>query len=157
MDFPFRKLLMKNSRLEELITGCWYATVGVDIEPTEYDHIEETDSLRIASVVFTGGRNQGSLTIAMKEDVAKEIAGKMFDIPLDQLAFDDIRDSLAEVANVLAGNLKTDFFCDNELSKPLVMQGGNEVLAMFMVDVIYQRVFVTKKGNKLLIQVCQAH
>ena len=147
---------MDNSRIEELINNCWYATTAVQIAPTEYEGIE-ADSLYIATVVFTGGENQGSLTIAMKENVAKEIAAKMFDMPLDQLVFDDIRDSLAEVANVLAGNLKTDFFCNNELSKPLVMEGGDEVLAMFMVDVIYQRAFLTEQRNQLVIQVCQTH
>ncbi len=148
---------MDNSRIEELINGCWFDTVGIHIEPTTHEDIEAADSLCIATVVFTGGEGQGSLTVAMKTDIAKRFAGKMFDIPLDQLSNDDISDSMGEIANVLAGNLKTNFFRDNELSKPLIMDGGDDVLAMFKVDAIYQKVFLTENKEPLVIQICQTY
>lgn len=146
---------MDNSRIEELIENCWFATSGIQIEPTSDEEMSVTDSLCVATVIFTGGEREGSLTVAMQEDLSKEIAGKMFELSVDELSFDDIRDSMGEVANVLAGNLKSDFFRDNELSKPLVMQGGSDLLTVFMVEVIFQKVFLTGNKKQLVIQVCQ--
>jgi len=146
---------MENTLLEELIRRCWFDTIGLAIEPLKTDMLDPADNFIISTIVFTG-QQQGSLTLMMSEKMANMVAGKMFDHPLETVSYDDIRDSLGELANVLAGNLKARFFGSSELSKPVVMQGGNSLIDTFLSDAIFQKVFSSFENERLLVQVCQA-
>jgi CheY-specific phosphatase CheX len=145
---------MDNSIINDLINKCWYDTTGLHIESTNLDELQRHEGLFIASVIFTG-KSQGSLTIAMDEALAKKITSNMFEAAIDSVSFDDIKDSIGELANVLAGNMKTDFFGSSELSKPIVMQGSDSLLSIFKIDAIFQKTFVSDKTKELIIQVCR--
>ncbi len=146
---------MENTEINKLIDNCWYDTTGLYIHATELDELSNNDELYIASIVFTGGDNQGSFTIAMGSDIARIIAGNMFQSTVEDLSDDDIRDSLGELANVLAGNLKSNFFGNSSLSKPMVLQGDDSLFSVFKIDAIFQKTFLTDKNQQLLIQVCK--
>lgn len=141
--------------INDLIQQCWYGSTGTHIEPTDIEELSSHDELFIASVVFTG-ESQGSLTIIMSETMAQTIASHMFDYPTDAVTFDDIHDSIGELANVLAGNLKTEIFGGSELSKPLVMQGNDSILSTFKIDAIFEKVYIGPSQEQLIIQICQA-
>lgn len=145
---------MDNSLINDLLNKGWQGTTGLHLESTDIDELSVHDDLCVATVVFTG-KIQGSLTIAMSEAMARNIAGKMFDYSIDSVTYDDIKDSIGELANVLAGNLKTDFFESSELSKPVVMQGTDCILSAFKIDAIFQKVFLSDNKEQLVIQVCQ--
>lgn len=148
--------MIHNDSLFEIITRCWFDTTGMPIEPVDSKEASLGGDLYIATVVFSG-KEQGSLTIAMGEALAKAVAAGMFNALLDTITFDDIKDSIGELANVLAGNMKTDFFGSSELSRPIVLQGSESFLAAFQVDAIFQRLFICGDREQLLIQVCQVN
>lgn len=60
---------MDNSVLDNIIKKCWLETTGLHVETTNLDILTKSDSLYIASVVFTGEK-KGSMTIAMEEKLA---------------------------------------------------------------------------------------
>ena len=146
--------VIENNTVQELIDKCWIDATGLQIEPTKLADLANPEDLFIASVIFSGD-NQGSLTVAMGEVLAKQLAGNMFDSSIESVSLDDIRDSIGELANVLAGNIKTDFFGNCSMAKPVVMRGSDAMISVFQIDAIFQRIFVSAKDEQILIQVCQ--
>lgn len=145
---------MDKSVINDLLSKCWLDTTHMSIQSTTLDELTDSSELYIASVIFSG-KSQGSMTIAMGESLATKIAGMMFDCEVDSVSFDDIKDSIGELVNVLAGNMKRVFFGDSELSRPIVMQGDNAILSVLGSDVVFQKTFVSGKAEQLIIQICQ--
>lgn len=148
---------MENPLISELIDACWLDTAGVAIEPTEGEDLDNDLDLYIGSVVYTKGTHQGSLSIAIPENLAKNITAKMFDTSEAEVTLDDIQDCIGEITNVLAGNLKTDFFGDNNLSKPFVSYGSSSLISSFKIDAIFQKNYSSQAGEQLVIQVCKTN
>ncbi len=144
---------MDKNVINNIISTCWLDTTHLPIQPTPLMELPDNSQLYIASIVFSG-KSQGSMTIAMGELLATKIASMMFDCELDSVSFDDIKDSIGELVNVLAGNLKTDFYGDCELSKPLVIEGSKEILSVLGADVIFQKIYISDNEEKLIIQLC---
>lgn len=145
---------MNDSVINDLIQKCWFGSTGTPIEATDLDGLTNHDELYIASIIFTG-TSEGSLTVIMSEALAKAISAATFDSPLDAVTYDDVHDCIGELANVIAGNLKTEIFGNSELSKPLVMQGNDSILATFQIDAIFQKVYVNPDKEQIIIQICQ--
>lgn len=147
---------MDYSVIHNLIDKCWSDTTKLQLNSTEHDElVNKDDDLFIASIIFSGD-SPGSMTIAMSEDLAQKIAAKMFEIDEESVSFDDIQDSIGELVNVLAGNLKQDYFQNCELSKPLVFQGSNSMLTVLGADIIFQKVFALEDEEQVIVQVCQS-
>ena len=49
----------------------------------------------------------------------------MFDLPAEQLADDDDRDVIGELANVIAGNIKALMPGSNSISLPTIVEGSD--------------------------------
>lgn len=145
---------MENNIINDIINQFWYDITRFPIESTDRDELSIHEDLLIASVVFTG-KSEGSFTIAIGEAPAKQIASNMFNSAIEEITYDDIRDSIGELVNILAGNLKNDFFHDSELSKPIVLQGSDNLLSVFKIDAIFQKTYISSKKEELLVQVCR--
>ncbi len=145
---------MDKSVINDLISKCWLDTTHLPLQSSNFDELKNTNELYIASVVFTG-RSQGSMTIAMGEQLAIKIASMMFECEIDSVSYDDITDSIGELVNILAGNMKTELFGDSDLSKPLVMQGDDAILSVLGSDVVFQKTFNSDNEERLIIQICQ--
>lgn len=57
--------------------------------------------------------------------LARHAAGRMFEMPADQASNDDIQDTLCELINIIAGNVKGVLSGSNHLSLPNVVNGSN--------------------------------
>ncbi len=145
---------MDKNVINDIVGKCWFETTHLPIQSTSIDTLTDNSELYIASVVFSG-KSQGSMTIAMGEVLATKIASMMFECEIEAVSFDDIKDSIGELVNVLAGNMKTDFLGDSELSRPLVMQGSDAILSVLGSDVVFQKTFVSDNEEQLIIQICQ--
>lgn len=152
----FQERDMDKSLINELICKCWLDTTHLPIHSVEVEELTNKNDLYIASVIFSG-KIQGSMTIATGQVLAKKIASVMFDCEMDSVSFDDIRDSIGELVNILAGNIKSDFFGDCELSSPLVMQGGDAILSVLGSDVVFQKIFLSDEDEQCVIQICQTN
>lgn len=144
---------MDNTIIKDLISKSWKAVTHIPIQSIDSDTLTDSSELVIASVVFTGA-TQGSLTLATKESLAKKVASIMFDCTIETVSYDDIKDSIGELVNILAGNMKSKYFGDSDLSRPLVMEGDDSVLTMLGTDVVFQAVFSSEKDGQILFQVC---
>ena len=78
----------------------------------------------------------------------------MFECETDSVSYDDIKDSIGELVNILAGNMKSDYFGGSDLSRPLVMEGSDSILSMLNADVVFQKIFTSDNKEQVLIQIC---
>ena len=145
---------IENNTIQDLIDKCWFDTTGLSIVSTDTDELADSGELHIASVIFSGD-SEGSLTVAMGDKLAKLLASNMFASEIETVTYDDIKDSIGELANVLAGNMKTDFFGSCKMAKPMVIRGSEATISVFKIDAIFQRAFISDEEQQLIIQVCQ--
>jgi CheY-specific phosphatase CheX len=145
---------MDKNAIDALLCKCWLDTTFLPIQSIDIVGVTDNRKLYIASIVYSG-KSVGSMTIAMGESLATKVASMMFDCDIDSVLFDDIKDSVGELVNVLAGNMKTHLFGASELSKPLVMEGDYSLLSVLGSDVIFQESFVSDNAAQLIIQICK--
>lgn len=145
---------MENSVIEHLVKSIWFDTTGLRLSPTESATMAADNDLYLATVVFFGSQH-GSLSIIAGAGLADLIASRMFQAPLESISCDDVHDSFGELANVLAGNLKSDFFGTADLSRPVIMEGRDSLTGALAIDAIFQKVFVCDNSELVLVQVCQ--
>ena len=103
---------------------------------------DKTSKDEIAGLIFVGTINfagdvRGSLSLKVPEKFAKIIASKVLEKNLEDITDSaDIKDPIGELANIVAGNLKSAF-CDSglicEISPPIITFGSDfkiEILNM---------------------------
>lgn len=86
----------------------------------------ETPKTIAACVQITGGW-QGAIVLACPETFAVKAAAKMFDLAPDACSITDAQDAIAELTNMIGGNLKGLLPLDEpcQLSLPAVVAGGD--------------------------------
>ena len=108
----------------------------------ELEFSDKTSNDEIAGLIFVGtihfaGDVRGSLSLKIPEKFAKIIASKVLEKPLEEVTDSaDMKDPIGELANIIAGNLKSAF-CDSglvcEISPPVITFGTDfkiEILNM---------------------------
>ena len=89
---------------------------GSDVPPHE-----------ISSIIGVSGTVCGSVVISMTHDIAFQLASALMGESVNVLD-DDCIDAIGEIANMIAGNAKTDFPSDNNsISVPSVVVGKHKV------------------------------
>ncbi|RIK77545.1 MAG: hypothetical protein DCC67_12525 [Planctomycetota bacterium] len=110
--------------LVEVVPYVWQCALGLSMTPASADpaHLE---SERLRSVVSLSGQWTGDLVLDCSLEVAREAASRMFCRAEPDLAFDEIQDALAELTNVVAGNIKSLIPGATWLGLPVVTSGRN--------------------------------
>lgn len=89
---------------------------GSDVPPHE-----------ISSIIGLSGTVTGSVVISFSHEVAYEMVSALIGDEVTELD-DDCTDAIGEIANMIAGNAKTDFPTkDNAISVPSVVVGKHKV------------------------------
>ena len=89
---------------------------GSDVPPHE-----------ISGIIGVSGNVSGSVVISLTHEIAFYLVSALIGEEVTELD-DDCRDAIGEIANMIAGNAKTDFPSnDNSISVPSVVVGKHEV------------------------------
>ncbi len=81
----------------------------------------------ISSIIGLSGDVSGCVVISLSEAVALELVGALLGEAVTELN-EDCTDAIGEIANMIAGNAKTDFpTCNNSISVPSVVSGKHQV------------------------------
>lgn len=79
----------------------------------------------VTAVVFFAGQCKGATLLECSRDQAVALAGQLMGDEAHCEIDDDVRDSLGELANMIAGNLKSLLPAGLALSVPSVMNGSD--------------------------------
>lgn len=81
----------------------------------------------ISSIIGLSGNVSGSVVISLSEAVAFQLASALLGEPITELN-EVCTDAIGEIANIIAGNAKTDFPTNNNaISVPSVVVGKHKV------------------------------
>jgi chemotaxis protein CheX len=94
---------LTDTDLRELIDGIWAPAVGLTVD---WDEFVEPTWEHAARLRFCGGWH-GHVHVDATEGFGRRLAVAMFGIEPDDASPEDARDALGELANVLAGNVKS--------------------------------------------------
>jgi len=82
---------------------------------------------QISGIIGVSGTVCGSVVISMTHDIAFRLVSALIGETVSELD-DDCTDAIGEIANMIAGNAKTDFpSSDNAISVPSVVVGKHKV------------------------------
>ena len=110
--------------LNQVIEIIWSSVLGMDIEEIEKDslEIEKGTVFLTGSVEFTGGW-EGAVSIHCSMALASTISATMFGSDPENVSSDEVKDSLGELANIAAGNIKPLLPATCSLTMPSVIEG----------------------------------
>lgn len=109
---------------------------------------------------FTGcvqisGQWQGAVLLQGTPELAKIIAGHFFQTNVEEVTEADVQDSIAELTNMVGGNIKGQVPAPSYLSIPSVTTGSDFSFHLAGATIVSE-VVVTCEGELLRIRLCQA-
>jgi chemotaxis protein CheX len=119
--------------IQEVVCNIWTTTLGVALECREPGSAAIPEPT-VAASVRIAGECEGSLVILCSAACARDVAAKMFEVEPAEVSFDDVRDAMGELANMVGGNIKGLLGVTCHLSLPTVEEGTANRLAMKGVE-----------------------
>ncbi|MBI3856535.1 MAG: chemotaxis protein CheX [Planctomycetes bacterium] len=92
--------------IERVVGFVWETLAGCRVERIFSDPAPVLRGSRLASIIPLEGGVQGRLALECPLPLARRAASHMFGEPVHQVELDKVQDALAELTNVVAGNLK---------------------------------------------------
>lgn len=88
---------------------------------------DNVPSHEISGIIGLSGGVSGCVVISLSEAIALQLASALLDEELTEVD-EDCTDAIGEIANMIAGNAKTDFPVDNaSISAPTVVIGKHKM------------------------------
>ncbi len=104
----------------QLTRAIWESTLGLEVWPTPGPGLSGQQDDIITGKVQISGAWLGAVLLECSLDLAKKIACRMFGLNSEQPTPEEIRDALAEITSVTAGNFKASVCGNCQLSIPQV-------------------------------------
>jgi len=118
-----------NAALAEITETVFLSMLGFPIDLSAFAEAPATPSSLIGAVEI-GGAFDGAVTIECSAAFARKAAAVMFSIAEAEVDSAEMADTLGELANMIAGNLKALVGGGCQLSLPTVALGAPPKLAM---------------------------
>jgi hypothetical protein len=117
-------------RLADLVSGVTHTMFGISfsLDGAEADPFEEEPAWRTVALQIAGRRH---LTVAIASDRSggAALGGVMFSCPAADVDASMVDDSLSELVNIVAGQVKSSMGLDEPLGLPSVMETPQDVHA----------------------------
>ena len=111
--------------LWQLTSAIWGSTLGLEVQPIPWPDLSEQGAGIVIGQVKIIGDWLGTVLLECSEGLAQKIARIMFHLDSDEPRHEDVRDALAEITNITAGNLKSLAGGHCHLSMPQVTEPVN--------------------------------
>jgi chemotaxis protein CheX len=105
------------------ITEAVFSTM-LDLPIGAIEPAQQEEHYELTAAVYYAGAWQGALLLECSIEQAMDWGSRLMGLPAP-IAVEDARDSIAEICNVLAGNLKPLLPPGAGLSTPSVVKGGD--------------------------------
>jgi chemotaxis protein CheX len=120
MQTPF-PLTAYRADLAQIVVSVFQTMLDLEIVPIETPETPEPGALTAA--IYFAGTWQGTVLLECTHAQACEFTHRLMSIDAPAAINDDVRDALGELANMLAGNLKSVLPHGIGLSMPSVVEG----------------------------------
>jgi len=106
----------------QLTCAIWQSTLGLEVRPNPGPSLLQQRACTVTARVRITGGWQGAVLLQCSEELAKRVARGMFGLESEEPSSDEVRDALAEITHVTAGNLKSLVCGRCQLSMPHVSE-----------------------------------
>lgn len=128
------------SEIEQIVQMIFETMLDMEVHRTDNSDIFE--SHRLLGTIHITGENPVSVVLSVADGVVRDAAATMLQLPCESVSDEDERDVVAELANMIGGNLKSMIQGASHLSLPTVVEGKNLDLQMpgaeMVDDVLFQ-------------------
>ena len=112
------------SQIRSIVRSVWSTQLGLEIQDVE-GPIQSSPSQTMTAAIHISGDFHGGIRLECSRAIVRRAASIMFDLPAEQLADDDDRDVIGELANVIACNIKALMPGSNSISLPTIVEGSD--------------------------------
>ena len=137
-------MLVTHEDMNHIVGELWSTVFGLGINPTAPAPF---DGRVITATVNMTGDTATSVVVRCGDDLAEQLAARALGLDEAALEPDDLHDTVGEVANILAGNVKAMLGGQLRLSLPAVTDGAAELVEIGRDDVVQDDHFVCNGGH----------
>lgn len=121
----------------EYVEFVWDKTLGLPIfvDETEGEPTPSKEPTH-TGIVQIGGDWAGAISIELERGLALQAASSMFQMALEQVGEEDTIDVLSEIANIVAGNIKSVLPGESALMIPIVAIATAPSISMAESDLV---------------------
>jgi CheY-specific phosphatase CheX len=99
-------MTIANDDLCQFTRAIWHSTLGLEVRPIRGPGIPELAAGAVTGSVQITGAWLGTVLLECSKELAKKIARIMFGLDSEEPTPEEVRDALAEMTNMAAGNYK---------------------------------------------------
>jgi len=139
----------------QLTRAIWESTLSLEVQPIAESTFSDPGARRVVGRVQITGAWLGAVLLECSEELAAEVARIMFDLDSEQPAPAEIRDALAEITNITAGNFKLLVGGHCHLSTTQITEHGSDQPAA-PKDVVISRQEFDCQGERFVVTILEA-
>jgi CheY-specific phosphatase CheX len=91
----------------QLTPSIWESTLGLEVRPLPEADLSDREAGTLLGRVQISGARRGTVLLECSRELARKVAGIMFGLGSEEPTNEQVRDALAEMVNITAGNLKS--------------------------------------------------
>jgi chemotaxis protein CheX len=130
--------------LAQIVVSVFQTMLNLEIAPADVSWTTKPDTLTAA--IYFAGTWKGAVLLECNPTQAFEFTHRLMAIDLPACINDDVRDTMGELANMLAGNLKSVLPHGIGLSMPSVVEGTDYSLRICGGNLVDRMPFSSEKG-----------
>jgi chemotaxis protein CheX len=145
---------LHNKDVINIIQEVFSSMLALEVSPLEAKPAAPENERKISASVGIAGEWNGTVTLQCSADTACRLAGAMLAMdPLPDVD-DDVKDVLGELANIVAGNIKSMLPGPSSLSLPCVIDGSNYSLEILNGEELVNQPMLCH-GSGLIVSIVQ--
>jgi CheY-specific phosphatase CheX len=133
------------SEIEQIVQMIFETMLDMVISRVEFD--EDPESHRLLGTIQITGEVPFSVVLSISDGVARDGTAHMLQMPCELVSEEDERDVVAELVNMVGGNLKSMIQGSSHLSLPTVVEGRNLGLQVPGAELVDDVVFQCDSGS----------
>jgi chemotaxis protein CheX len=143
MPAPF-SLDVYHDDLARVVQSVFETMIGLEVAASDAPWVHSPDT--ITAAVHFAGDWRGAALVECDARQACQFATRLMGIPLPAAIDDDVRDAMGELANMVAGNLKSVLPRGVGLSMPSVVEGSAYTLRVCGAKAVERIAFSSPLG-----------
>ncbi len=116
--------MVQERELGEIVGAIWTEMLRLDVHPTYAAWHADGGPRRLSGRVDLSGAWEGTVTVDCSRELARRLAGTLFDLDPGRVSGGDILDAMGEIVNITGGNVKALLPGPCALSLPAVSDAG---------------------------------
>ncbi|MEZ6233916.1 MAG: chemotaxis protein CheX [Phycisphaerales bacterium] len=145
---------MSEDEIRQLAQTVWETTLGIPLTPQDTPSFASGTRMVVACVQITGAWG-GAVFLHVPEPAARAAAAGMFQCEQRSVRVQDMQEAVAELGNMVAGNIKALLPEPSCLSLPTVVEGG-DFSSRIPGSRLVHRVVLSADGQDIAVTVVES-